>query len=199
MSRFFIHFLLTALPLLIMSSTAQAVTISQCVLPDGSIEFTNQGCSKSNQLHSRRTFSNDLTRSQVIRVTKTKRKPKLFKQRTFVGLQKKLINAQSMSEMKQHSETIIDAVKASAQQGQIMDAYDMIAATYVNLSKYVKQKNWEGKTVESYIYKFQSFFEYILVSQSTTSTANELTQVIQKAWQTYSSKHSSKNTIQSDA
>lgn len=168
-----------------LNTQVQAVTISQCQLADGTIEFTNKGCTKSTQLHSRRTFNKDLNNSQLVKVRKTKRKQKLFKQKSFVHLQNKLIKAKNLSEMEKHAQIITDTVKASAQQGQLDAAYDMVAATYVKISKYLKNKRWTGEPTADYMTKIRSLFEEILISQSTTSSAQEMTLIIQNAWKSY--------------
>ena len=172
--------------LVFFSGNVAAVTISQCQLPDGSIEFTNQGCSKKGQLHARRTFSKNLNQSEVINVRKTKkRQQKLFKQPSFVRLQDKLIKSDNLTEMEKYTQLIIDSVKSSAQQGQLDAAYDMIAATYVRISRYLKKQRWQGQSVDEHVVKIRTLFENILISQSTTSSATELAQVIQNAWLTY--------------
>lgn len=169
------------------NTNALAVTISKCILPDGSIEFTNNGCSKSNRLQSRRTFSQDLTRSKVKIIVNKTRKQKPFKQADFVHLQKKLIGAKTIKEMELYSKKIIRNVNTFAQQGKLGAAYNMVAATYVKISKYLKKRQWEGQSVAEYTFKFRTLFEDILITQSTTSSSTELNQAIQNAWQNYQS------------
>lgn len=172
---------------LLLSSNVHSVTISQCILPDGSIEFTNQGCSKSNRLHSRRMFSNDLSRSDVKIIKKKSRKQKPFKQAAFVQLQEKLLGAKDSTEMEQYARSITRKVNTSAQQGKLTAAYNMIAATYVKLSKYLKKKHWEGQSINEHTVKIRTLFEEILITQSTTSSSAEFLQVIEDAWQNYQS------------
>ncbi len=171
---------------LLFSQYAWSVTISQCVQADGTIEFTNQGCSQSSKLSARRVFSNDLTQSYIknTRTTRhvSKRKQKPFRQKDFIKLQSQLLQAHSLSEMEQLSRTIMYKVNDHARKGNLRAAYNMIAATYARLAKEHKKKQWEGQPVPEHSLKIQKLFESILITQSTTSRPEEMTLIIQNAW-----------------
>ncbi len=174
------------IPPLFFSPYAWSVTISQCVQSDGTIEFTNQGCSQSSKLSTRRVFSNDLTQSYIknnhgSRQT-SKRKQKPFRQKDFIKLQSQLLQAHNLSEMEQLSRTIIYKVNKHAQKGDLRAAYNMIAATYAKLAKEHKKKHWEGKPVPQHSLKIEELFENILITQPTTSRPEEMTLIIQNAW-----------------
>lgn len=168
-----------------LNSPVLATTIIQCELPDGSIEFTNKGCSKSNPIRSKKNFSIGMTDSYVTKAKTSVRKQKPFNQASFVQIQKQLLASKSLSEMEKHAQTITEQVKASAQRGQLNAAYDMIAATYVRLSKFLKNKQWQGQSVDTHTIRIRTYFESILISQSTTSTAEEFNEIIQHAWNYY--------------
>lgn len=179
---------------LFVSDKTLAASIFQCEQPDGTIEFTNQGCAKSNTLYSKRTYNNNFTQSNVTRVNPKKAKKKSrrrapFTQSGFVHLQSKLLNAQTLVEMEQHAQTITDKIRSSAQQGKINAAFDMAAATYAKLSKYLKQRQWEGHSVAEYAFRIRTLFEEILITQSTISTTSEFNQAIQSAWKNYQANH----------
>ena len=96
-----------------------------------------------------------------------------------------MLAAQTLQEMEKYAQTIIGKVRTSAQDGKIKAAYDMVAATYAKISKDLKKSRWEGQSVAEYTLKIQSLFEEIMITQSTISTATELNQVIQTAWENY--------------
>lgn len=162
---------------------AAASTITQCTQPDGSIEFTNKGCSKSNHFNSRRTYNRYSTQSLVTQSRKNnKKRAAPFRQKAFIQLQNKLVQAETGKEITQHAQNITDKVLYQAQKGKLKSAYDMIAATYVKLSKDLKKKKWEGQSVNKQTLQIRILFEEILMTQSTTSSASELKQAIESAW-----------------
>ena len=170
---------------IVISSNASASTISRCIQPDGTIEFTNKGCSKANSLHSKNSFARNFTQSHISTFKKKKSKKASFNTSGFIHLQNKMIKAQTLSEMEKHAQTITDKIRSSAQQGKINTAFNMVAATYAKLSKYLKKRQWEGQSVAGYTHKIRTLFEEILITQSTISTAEELNRVIQTAWKNY--------------
>lgn len=160
-----------------------ASSIIQCTQPDGTIEFTNQGCSKSNSYNSRTTYRHNSTQSLIKKTKKKKnRKSYPFRQNSFVQLQNKLIKAKTQQEVDQHAQVITEKIRSHAQRGKIKNAYDMVAATYVKLSKHIKKREWEGLEINSETIKIRSLFEEILITQSTISTANGLNLAIKSAW-----------------
>ncbi len=136
---------------LFFSQYAWSITISQCIQADGTIEFTNQGCSQSyiKNTHTSRHIS--------------KRKQKLFRQKDFIKLQSQLLQAHNLSEMERLSRTIMYKVNEHAQKGNLRAAYNMIAATYAKLAKEHKKKHWEGKPVPQHSLKIQELFENVLI------------------------------------
>lgn len=172
---------------LLISQNTWSVTISQCVQADGSIEFTNQGCSGSGKLNARRVFSDDLTYSYIKNKRPSKHRQKPFREKDFVQLQSQLLKAHSLLEMEKHSRSIMYKVNDHAQKGNLRAAYNMIAATYAKLAREHKQKTWQGKPVSEQALKIQELFENILITQSTTTKPSELTQIIQKAWDQFQS------------
>lgn len=179
---------------IVISNNSSASTISRCIQPDGTIEFTNKGCSKANSLHSKKSFTRNFTQSHITTFKKNKSKRASFNTSGFIHLQNKMIKAQTLPEMEKHAQTITDKIRSSAQQGKINTAFNMVAATYAKLSKYLKKRQWEGQSVEEYTLKIRSFFEEILITQSTVSTAEEFNRVIQTAWKKYQV-----NTLESSA
>ncbi len=147
---------------LFFSQYAWSITISQCIQADGTIEFTNQGCSQSyiKNTHTSRHIS--------------KRKQKLFRQKDFIKLQSQLLQAHNLSEMERLSRTIMYKVNEHAQKGNLRAAYNMIAATYAKLAKEHKKKHWEGKPVPQHSLKIQELFENVLITQPTTSRPEEI-------------------------
>jgi hypothetical protein len=181
-------FFLTSI--LISQANVASATIFQCKQPDGTIEFTNKGCAKSNRLQAKRTFSEGYTKSHIIllgngnKSNKKKNRTKApFRQADFIQVQKKMLGAGSREEMEKFALTITNKVKASAQEGRISDAYNLVAATYAKISKDLKQKQWKGQSTADYSHKIRTLFEDILISQSTISSAKELEKIIQIAWQ----------------
>ncbi|MDX2506939.1 MAG: hypothetical protein QNL62_21035 [Gammaproteobacteria bacterium] len=169
-----------------MSGNTLATTIFQCELPDGTIEFTNKGCSKSNSLFVRKIVSSSNTTEVRKKRIKKKNRPRApFTHTGFINLQNKMLGAQTLQEMEKYAQTIIGKVRTSVQQGKINAAYDMVAATYAKISKAMKKSQWEGQSVAEYTLKIQSLFEEIMITQSTISTTTELNQVIQTAWKNY--------------
>ena len=171
---------------LFFSQYVWSVTISQCVQADGTIEFTNQGCSQSSKLSARRVFSNDLTQSYIKNIHTSrhisKRRQKPFRQKDFIKLQSQLLQAHNLSEMEQLSRTIMYKVNEHARKGDLKAAYNMIAATYAKLAKEHKKKHWEGKPIPQHSLKIQELFENVLITQPTTSRPEEMTLIIQNAW-----------------
>ncbi len=173
--------LITLIIMLLLSNASIAASIIQCTQPDGTIEFTNRGCSKSNAYNSRTTYRPNSSQSLVRKKTNRKRAP--FKQAAFVRLQKKLIMAETSEEMEQQAEIITEKIRSYSQKGKLKKAYDMVAATYVKLSKHLKKEHWEGRQINTDIVRIRSVFEDILITQSTISSANELDLAIETAWQ----------------
>jgi hypothetical protein len=163
---------------LFLHSDSIAGTIIQCKLSDGSIEFTNKSCSQSK-------ISNKKYKSQWI---KKKRKSLPFKEKNFIHLQNKLLQANTIKEINSHAQKITDKISYHAKRNQLKIAYDMIAATYVKLSKKLKKQQWQEFTVHIPTMKIRNFFEVILISQSTVSNSNEFEQVIKVAWKHYQKK-----------
>ncbi|MCK5649206.1 MAG: hypothetical protein KAI22_10030 [Gammaproteobacteria bacterium] len=175
---------------LLLSHTAIAASITQCTQPDGTIEFTNQGCSKSNRLDSRIMYRNDSNQPLVtITWKKNIRKSAAFRQPAFVQLQDKLVMAETLQESEQHARTITEKVRSHAQKGKLKTAYDMVAATYVKLSKHLKKRHWEGQKVNVQNRRIRALFEEILITQSSISSADELHQAIEIAWQKHQTNY----------
>lgn len=168
---------------ILLLSNVSASSITQCVQPDGTIEFTNQGCSKSNRYNSKSNYRHSSNQS-LVKKTKKKRNRNSapFRQTSFVQLQKKLIKAETQKEAEQHAKVITEKVRSHAQKGKLKNAYDMVAATYVRLSKHIKNRQWEGLEINTQTLKIRSLFEDILITQSTISTADELNLAIESAW-----------------
>ena len=162
-----------------------AGTISQCKQPDGTIEFSNQGCSKSNSLQSRQSYSRNSIRSLVSKGKVKRKRSAEFLQPAFVQLQKRLIRAETLKDIETHAQTITNTVNSHAQQGKISTAYNMVAATYVKLSKHMKKRQWEGQSIEVYIPGIRTLFEEILITQSTTSSTIEFNRAVENAWLNY--------------
>jgi len=152
--------------------------IIQCTQPDGTIEFTNQGCSKSNSISSRSSYKKG---AKSLR-TKKKRNSAPFRQASFVKLQKKLIKAETQDDAEKHARIITKKVRSYAMKGKLKYAYDMIAATYASLSKDIKKKQWDGMEISTQTLKIRTLFEKILITQSSTSNAKELNLAIEDAW-----------------
>lgn len=171
--------------LFFISHQVMAGTISQCIQPDGTIEFTNQGCARSNNLQSRQSYSRYSTQSLVSKSKVKRKRSAEFLQANFVHLQKKLIRAETLKDIEAHAKTITNTVNSHAQQGKISTAYNMVAATYVKLSKYIKKRQWEGQSIEAYIPGIRTLFEEILITQSTTSSIRDFNQAVKNAWLNY--------------
>jgi hypothetical protein len=90
-----------------------------------------------------------------------------------------------LSDYERHAQSITNKVQIHLQNGKLKPAYDMIAATYVKLSKDLKQKQWQGQPINKHSLKIHALFEEILISQSNISNNSELNQVIEKAWHNY--------------
>ncbi|GEM_PF-3246504 len=165
------------------SKPAIALTISQCRQPDGTIEFTNKGCTKNNQLFSRQRFSSNSKHNLKIKKISRRKAKAAFLQTDFVHLQKKLLQAKDEADMKVHALTITRKIKLRAQQGEINSAYNMLAFTYAQLSKEIKQKKWMGQPINDTSKKIHLFFEQILITQSTITSSTEFNQAIETAWQ----------------
>ena len=175
---------------LLLSHTAVAAGITKCTQPDGTIEFTNQGCSKSNRFNSKGSYRYNSKQPFVITGwKKNSRKSAAFRQADFVQLQDKLLMAETQEESEQHAQTITDKVRFHAQKGKLKTAYDMIAATYVKLSKHLKKRQWEGQKINAQTHKARTLFEQILITQSTISTADELNQAIEIAWKNHQTNY----------
>ncbi len=176
--------------LILSINNAHASSITQCVQPDGTIEFTNQGCSKSNRYNSKSTYKHNSTQSLVKKTRKkSNRNSAPFRQTSFVQLQKKLLKAETKKESEQHAKIITEKVRSHAQKGKLRNAYDMVAATYVKLSKHIKKRQWEGLEINIQTVKIRSLFEEILITQSTISTAKELNLAIESAWEKHQTNY----------
>ena len=168
---------------MLFSNIVIASRITQCTQADGTIEFTNQGCSKSSSYNSSTSYRNNSSQSLVKKTRKkSNRKSAPFRQTAFVQLQNKLIKAETQIEIEQHAQIITEKVRSHAQKGKLKNAYDMIAATYVKLSKHIKKRQWEGLQINTQTVKIRSLFEEILITQSTISTASDLNLAIENAW-----------------
>ncbi|MCW8928926.1 MAG: hypothetical protein OQL19_01660 [Gammaproteobacteria bacterium] len=172
------------------SNNTIASSITQCIQDDGTIEFTNQGCSKSSRFNSKSIYKHSSNQSLVKKTRKkSKRKSKPFKQADFVQLQNKLLKAETQQEIEQHAQKITEKVQSHAQRGKLKNAYDMVAATYVKLSKHIKKKEWEGQEINNQTVKMRSLFEEILITQSTISTANEFNLAVESAWKKHQTNY----------
>ena len=176
--------------LILFINNASASNITQCVQPNCTIEFTNQGCSKSNHYNSKSTYTHNSTQSLVKKTKKkSNRKSAPFRQTSFVQLQKELIKAETQKEAEQHAKVITEKVRSHAHKDKLKNAYDMVAATYVRLSKHIKKRQWEGLEINAQTLKIRSLFEEILITQSTISTANELNLAIESAWEKHQTNY----------
>ncbi len=155
---------------------ANTAGIIQCTQPDGTIEFTNQSCSKSNSFTSRSTYKKNSNKRQ------TKRNSAPFRQTSFVKLQKRLIKAETQDDAEKHARIITEKIRSYAVKGNLKYAYDMVAATYASLSKDIKKKQWNGIEINDQTLKIRALFEKILITQSSTSSAKELNLAIEDAW-----------------
>lgn len=175
---------------LLLCNSVIAATITQCTQPDGTIEFTNQGCSKSNSFNSKTSYRHNSNQSLVKKTRKkSNRKSAPFRQTAFLQLQKKLIKAETQKEIEQHAQIITEKVRSHAQKGKLKNAYDMVAATYVKLSKHIKKRQWQGLEINNQTIKIRSLFEDILITQSTISSANELNLAIESAWKKHQTNY----------
>ncbi len=172
--------------LLFISHNAIAEAIYKCTQPDGTIEFTNKDCAKSNQFQSKLSYSRNST---LLLVSKSKirrsKRSAVFLQPAFVQLQKELIRAETLKDIETHAQTITSKISSHARQGKIKTAYNMVAATYVKLSKHIKKRQWQGQFIEDYIPGIRTLFEEILITQSTITSTVEFNQAIENAWLNY--------------
>jgi len=182
-SKSFFLVLLTSFLVLSMNSS-YAASIRKCRQSDGTLVFTNKPCAiatRSRPSVYNKTFTNKSFSRQY-------RKQAPFRQKAFVQLQKKMITADSIEKMEEHSQEIINKTITYTKKGKLNTAYNMIAASYARLSEDLKNKQWKGQKVSDYALKIRLLFEKILISQSTTSTAKEFNEVVQAAWIYYYNK-----------
>lgn len=97
--------------------------------------------------------------------------------------------AETLQESEQHARTITEKVRSHAQKGKLKTAYDMVAATYVKLSKHLKKRHWEGRDINTQNVRIRALFEEILITQSSISSADELHQAIEIAWQKHQTNY----------
>ena len=171
--------------LLFISHNTIAETIYKCTQPDGTIEFTNHDCAKSNQFQSKLSYSRNSTLFFVSKSKTRRKRSAAFLQPAFVQLQKELIRAETPKDIETHAQTITSKISSHARQGKIKTAYNMVAATYVKLSKHIKKRQWEGQSIETCIPGIRTLFEEILITQSTTTSTVEFNQAIENAWLNY--------------
>lgn len=178
--------------LLFAADNAIAGTIIKCTLPDGTIEFTNKSCSTKNTGQSKTNYNRYLipTLSKKKYSSKPKKKA-VFLQDSFVQLLKQLMAAKTPERANKQGQLIIQKVTFYAQKSDLKGAYNMTAAAYVKLSKDIKKNQWHGKHVASYKKDIHLLFEDILISQSTTLTVAEFSQIVNDAWSNYQKKFNS--------
>ena len=150
---------------------AYASSIRKCRQSDGSLLFTNKPCPMAT-----RSFS---------KVYSKKRKVPPFRQANFVRLQKTMIQAKSAEIMELRAQVIMDKALSLAKQGRMNNAYDMVAASYAKLSTDIKNRHWNDQPISHYSLKIRGLFEEVLISQSTTSTAIVMENIVQAAWKNY--------------
>lgn len=171
---------------LLATNSIASGSISQCIQPDGTIEFTNKACAKSNVLKSKKQIT---MRSSTLKNTrKSQRRKAPFRQQLFVTMQNKLIKAEAQLEIEQHAQLITNKIHRQVQTDSLKNAYDMVAATYVKLSKHIKKRHWEGLSIKSQTRRTHRLFEEILITQSNITSKEEFTQVIETAWKNYQKK-----------
>jgi hypothetical protein len=157
----------------------RASTIYQCEQPDGTIEFSNQGCSKSNTFKRKKTY-------------KHKKLYNVKRSRSYGGLniahlQNKILKSTSADEMEKHARAITDTVLNTAQKGQIRIACNTIASTYAKLARQFERRKRQGEPVPLPSAKMQMLFEEIMLAEATINTANKLDREITLAWEKYRS------------
>ncbi|MCK5696609.1 MAG: hypothetical protein KAI02_00505 [Gammaproteobacteria bacterium] len=160
---------------LLNSSTLMASRIIQCQQADGSIEFTNKSCSKQNKFQVKKMYS----------LSKQKKRSADFLQTFFIEQQNQLLQATTQKESSKQAQIIIHTINSYAQQGKISSAYNMIASVYVKLSKQIKKNHWQGQQVTPHQYNIRLLFENILITQSTTSSIEEFSNIINESWRHY--------------
>ncbi len=151
-----------------------AGAIIKCVQADGTIEFTNKSCSKNGHYQSKSHYQQG-----------SKHRRSAFLQADFLYLQKNLIHAETQGDIEQQAHKIINKINTYAQQGKINSAYNMTAATYAKLAKYIKEKQWRVQSINKHLLPIRSLFEDILLSQSTTLTSGEFNQAVETALLNY--------------
>ncbi len=148
--------------LLLCSQSVIATSIIQCRQADGSIEFTNKSCSK-----------------------KKIKKSADFLQVFFIQQQERLLQAKTQDEIRKQGKIITQTIHSYAQQGQLSSAYNMIAVIYAKLSKQIKKSHWQGQPVSPDKQNIRLLFKNILISQSTTSSIEEFSHIIDQSWRNY--------------
>lgn len=153
------------------SHTPQAATIVQCVQPDGTIEFSNQGCSKSNTRKRKKVYN-----------AKNKRASSKL---NISRLQNRILKSTTADEMETHALQIIDKVSKTAQKGQLRIACNAIASTYAKLARQRQQQHRKGQPVNPPSANMQMLFEEIMLAEAAINTADELDREITRAWEKY--------------
>lgn len=159
------------------SYTLQASTIYQCEQPDGTIEFTNQGCSKSNTLERKKRYK----QQKFYTVKKSRSSGKL----NITHLQNKILKSTSTDEMEKHARAITDTVIITAKKGQLRIACNAIASTYAKLARQRVQQKRQGKQVDLPSSNIHMLFEEIMLAEAGINTADDLDREISLAWDKY--------------
>lgn len=181
MNRLAISLLTACFAATLFSNFSQAATIYQCEQPDGTIEFSNQGCSKSNKLERKKSYKN----KKLYNVKKASTSSKL----NITHLQNKILKSASAGEIEQHARQITDKVLSTAQKGQLRIACNAIAATYARLSRQLVQQQRQGKPINPYSANIHMLFEEIMLAEATLNTVNDLNREITLAWEKYHSQN----------
>jgi len=156
-----------------------ATSIIQCRQADGSIEFTNKSCSKKSNFREKKSYqSNNYTKNIV-------KKSADFLQVFFIQQQKQLLQSNTQSEIRKQGQIISQTIHSYAQQGKLSSAYNMVAAVYAKLSKQIKKSRWQGQAVSPDKHNIRLLFENILITQSTTSSIEEFSHIIDESWHNY--------------
>ncbi len=160
-----------------LSNTARAETIYQCEQPDGTIEFSNQGCSKSSKLERKKSYKH----KKLYNIKKSRSSSRL----NISSLQKRILQTSSADELEKYAREIIDKVHSTAQKGQLRIACNAIASTYAKLTRQQQRQKRQGKAVPLSSANIQMLFEEIMLAEAMINTANELEREISLAWEKY--------------
>ena len=159
------------------NNTLWAATIYQCEQPDGTIEFSNQGCSKSSTLENKKRY-----RHKKLYNIKKSRSPNRL---NISHLQNKILKSTSADEMEKLAKQITDKVFTKAQQGQLRIACNAVAATYAKIARQLERKKRNGESVSQLSASMQMLFEEIMLSEATLNSADDLNKEIALAWEKY--------------